>query len=865
MGHLPDLIHDLALILMAGALITLLFKRIKQPLVLGYIIAGFLVGPYFKLVPTVADTANIETFAEIGVIFLLFSLGLEFSFKKLMRVGGSASVTAFVEIIFITVSGYFLGKLMGWTTMDSLFLGGMLASSSTTIILRAFDELGVKTKQFAGIVFGVLIVEDIVVILLMVLLSTLAATQQFEGTGMLLTILKLLFFLALWFIAGIYLLPTFLKRAKKLMDEETLLILSLGLCLGMVVLATQVGFSAELGAFVMGSIIAETTSAEKVEHLIKPVKDLFGAVFFVSVGMMINPAAMVEYALPILLVTLLTLFGKLFSTTIGALLSGQPLKQSVQVGMSMAQIGEFAFIVATLGLSLGVISDFLFPIAVGASAITTFTTPYLIKYSEPFYNFISKILPEKWVVKLNRYTSGTQSIQAESEWKVVLKSYVYIAITNGIVLLALLLLTTNFFAPFLQENIANEGLRATILLVVSLGAGAPFMWAFMAKRPTNQAYKELWLDKKYNRGPLLIVEITRNVLGLLFLGLWVDQLVSTRAAIFATVAIAIFVLIIFSRRIQKVYQRIEKRFVANLNARETAAANDNSFEAQLFKKNADIQTGLEPWDAHIVEMEVDPHADFAGKTLMELGWRERFGINIVYIRRGEKVLHVPSRNNILMPFDKVGIIGTDEQLQAFKPTFDAIESMSPDEKNSVDISLQKILVDEHTRLKGKNIRNSGLRERTNGLVVGIERNNNRILNPDSTTELEWGDILWIVGDKKKINKLSQDKPEEKANTMKSYTTLSETMNALREKGYTEDFNLRQNCLECRQGQFQVFADEFKVDEFFRFEGESNPSDSAILYAISSDKHNLKGVLVNAYGIYSEPVTDEMLQKLDLRK
>src|SRR5690606_4171350 len=263
---LPDLIRDLALILMTGAVATLLFRKIKQPLVLGYIIAGFLVGPHFQLFPTIADNANIKTLAEIGVIFLLFSLGLEFSFKKLIRVGGAASITALVEIIVITFAGYYTGKLLGWSTMDSLFLGGMLASSSTTIIIRAFEELGVKTKPFARIVFGVLIVEDIVVILLMVLLSTIAVTQQVEGMEIILTISKLLFFLAIWFIAGIYLLPTFLKKAKSLMDEETTLILALGLCLGMVVLATQVGFSAELGAFIMGSIIAETIAAEKVEQ-----------------------------------------------------------------------------------------------------------------------------------------------------------------------------------------------------------------------------------------------------------------------------------------------------------------------------------------------------------------------------------------------------------------------------------------------------------------------------------------------------------------------------------------------------------------------------------------------------------------------
>ncbi len=455
MGHLPKLIEDLALILITGALVTLLFRKIKQPLVLGYIIAGFLVGPYFQITPTVADLDNVDILAEIGVIFLLFSLGLEFSFKKLMKVGGAASITALVEIVFITVSGFYVGRLMGWTVMDSLFLGGMLASSSTTIILRAFDELGIKTKQYARVVFGVLIVEDIVVILLMVLLSTIAVTKEFQGSELLLTILKLLFFLAIWFLAGIYVLPTFLKKAKNLLNEESLLILTLGLCLGMVVLATKVGFSAELGAFVMGSIIAETTSAEKIEHLIKPVKDLFGAVFFVSVGMMIDPKAMTEYATPIIFVTLLTLFGKLFSTTLGALLSGQPLKQSIQVGMSMAQIGEFAFIVATLGLSLGVISNFLFPVAVGASAITTFTTPYLIRYSNSFYNVLVKFLPARWVDRLNSYSSNTQSIQADSDWKVVLKAYVRIAVVNGVILLALFLLSTNFLQPYAMEKITD--------------------------------------------------------------------------------------------------------------------------------------------------------------------------------------------------------------------------------------------------------------------------------------------------------------------------------------------------------------------------------------------------------------------------
>lgn len=749
MGHLPKLIEDLALILVTGAITTLIFKRIKQPLVLGYIIAGFLVGPFFSLTPTVADTANVKTLAEIGVIFLLFSLGLEFSFKKLMRVGGSASITAFVEIIFITTTGYFVGQWMGWSTMDSLFLGGMLASSSTTIIIRAFDELGVKTKQYARIVFGVLVVEDIVVILLMVLLSTVAVTKQFEGSEMLFTVVKLLFFLILWFIAGIFLLPTFLKRAKALMDEETLLILSIGLCLGMVVVATQVGFSAELGAFIMGSIMAETTSAEKVEHLIKPVKDLFGAVFFVSVGMLIDPETIMEYKWPVLLVTFLTLFGKFFSTTLGALLSGQPLKQSVQVGMSMAQIGEFAFIIATLGLTLGVTSDFLFPVAVGASAITTFTTPYMIKFSGPFHDFIVKMLPAKWVKALNNYSSSTQNIQAESNWKVVMKSYLNIAITNGIVLLALMLLSLKFLVPFLNENIEDSMLASIIGLVVSLGLGAPFLWALMAKRPANLAYKELWLDKQYSRGPLLALEIFRNVIGVLLIGFWVDRLFSTKVAILVAVPVTIVVLILFSKRIQKFYQRLEGRFISNLNAREAAA------EEATANKPFNPQSDLSPWDAHMVDLEVKQQAEYAGKTLVELAWREKYGINIAYIKRGEKLIYAPGRNNKILPFDHVGILSTDDQMQVFKPIFDATEDIQLEENNIEDVILQRIVVDEHNKLKGLTIRDSGIRERTNGLIVGIERKEERILNPNSTTVFEWGDIVWIVGERKKIQKLNE--------------------------------------------------------------------------------------------------------------
>lgn len=749
MGHLPKLIEDLALILIVAAFVVLIFRKIKQPLVLGYIIAGFLVSPNFKIFPSVVDMTNIKTLAEIGVIFLLFSLGLEFSFKKLMNVGGSASITAFVEIIFITIAGYYTGKMLGWNTMDSMFLGGMLASSSTTIIIRAFDELGVKTKNFAKIVFGVLVVEDIVVILLMVLLSTIAVTKEFEGTQILFTVAKLLFFLILWFLLGIFLLPTLLKKLKPLIDEEILLILAIGLCLGMVLIAVNVGFSAELGAFVMGSIIAETTLAEKVEHTLKSVKDLFAAVFFVSVGMMIDYDAMITYAWPILVVTLLTLFGKLFSSTLGALLSGQPLKQSVQVGMSMAQIGEFAFIVATLGLSLGVISDFLFPVAVGVSAITTFTTPYLIKLSEPFYNWLVKVVPPKYITRINKYSSNTQNIQAETSWQTILKNYGRIVVINGIIIIAIYLLFSRFIIPAINENVDSNDIKNIIGNALPILFILPFLWALMVKRPNSSAYKELWTKTKYNRGPLLIIEIARIAFGIAILGFFLDRFASTTISFFITIPVAIILMIVFSKRINKFYNRIEKRFITNFNDRSEKIQNE---AITRLAGNSEVTNNLAAWDVHIVELEVKPLAEFIGKTLVDLQWREKYGINIGYIKRGQKLIHTPGRSEVLMPYDKVGIIATDDQFQIFKPVFDSQEIVVEEDINH--IKLGKILINHHSPKKGLSIRESGIRDKTDGLVIAIRRGDERILNPESSEILQVDDIVWVVGNRKKIEKLN---------------------------------------------------------------------------------------------------------------
>jgi CPA2 family monovalent cation:H+ antiporter-2 len=528
---------------------------------------------------------------------------------------------------------------------------------------------------------------------------------------------------------------------------------STGLCLGMVVVATEAGFSAELGAFIMGSILAETTTAEKVEHIVKPVKDLFGAIFFVSVGMLIDPATIMEYRWPVLWVTLLALVGKAVLTTAGALLSGQPLKQSIQVGMSMGQIGEFAFIVASLGLSLKVTSEFLFPVAVGASAITTFTTPYMIKYSESFYGFVEKIIPARWNRLLSNYSSGTQIIPQESDWKKLLKTYVIIILTNLIILLAIFLLALNLIVPFLTEHINDSMFSSLATLIISLLLASPFLWALMVRRPNNMTYDQMWHEKKYNYLPLLALEIVRVLLGAILISIWADLLFQGLMPLLIIVPLTVGITFLLTPWLQGLYEPIESRFVLNLNARETAASEDQSLEANISRKTAEIQSDL--IDAHIVEFEVDPQAEHITKTLSELEWREKYGINLVYIRRGNKLISSPGRNDYLLPYDYVGVIATDEQLKHFKPVFDSREIHNTNNIDFENIGLQKIVVNDQNMLNGQMIRDSGIREKTSGLVIGIQRSDNKILNPDSTLVFETGDIVWVVGDKKKIQKLAK--------------------------------------------------------------------------------------------------------------
>jgi len=730
MIHLPALIIDLALILSAAAVVTLLFKKLKQPVVLGYIIAGLFIGPNIKFFPTIDDVESIRIWADIGVIFLLFGLGLEFSFKKLIKIGGVAVITAFTEIGLTMFVGYGVGRLLGWNTINSLFLGGILAIASTTIIIRAFDELGVKNQKFAGIVTGVLIIEDLAAVLLMVLLSTVAVSRTFEGVEMIMSVLKLAFFLVLWFVSGIFFLPTFLKKIRSLVNEETLLIVSLALCFIMVVLAAYAGFSPALGAFIMGSILAETTKAEKIEHLTKSVKNLFGAIFFVSVGMLIDLQMLALHALPIFIATLVLLFGKPLFVTLGALASGQPLKIAIQSGMSLSQIGEFSFIIATLGVTLNVTSDFLYPVAVAVSVITTFTTPYMIRFSDPVYKRINGILPEKWKNSLSAYSVGAQNITEISDWNKVLRFYLINVIIFSVIILTIILFSTQFLSPLFSVLKWGQMITVFVTLVIL----SPFLWALAFRRTQRQAYANVWI-KPALRGPLIALLLSRILLAVFFIGFLFDRLFSPGIALLGVFGASV-ILGIFSKRIKSFYGKIEMQFLTNLNERELQAQ--------------DLNPILTPWDTHIATFELNTQTPFIGKTLFESQIREEFGVNIAVIERGDYVINVPNRHEILYPFDTLSVIGTDEQLKIFEAYLESTATKTKLLDTTRKVSLHHFSISRNSPLVNKNIRESRIRERSKGLVVGIERKGERIINPESDLVFEENDKVWIVGNEMRI-------------------------------------------------------------------------------------------------------------------
>jgi len=578
MSQLDPMIADLALILICAGVMTLLFKSLKQPIVLGYIVAGFLASPNMPYMPSVTDMHGIHLWSEIGVIFLLFALGLEFSFKKILKMGAAPIIAAVSIILAMMYVGSSVGSLFGWSNMDCIFLGGMLAMSSTTIIFKAFDDMGLRKKRFAGLVLSVLIIEDILAIVLMVMLSTMAVSKQFEGTKMLESILQLGLYLVLWFTVGLFLIPLALRKLKPLMNSETLLITALALCFGMVVAASAAGFSAAFGAFVMGSILAETVEAEAIEHLVSPVKNLFGAIFFVSVGMMVDVALIIEYIVPIVSIIAAVILGQTILSTCGFLLSGQSLKTSMQCSFSLTQIGEFAFILATLGTSLHVTSDFLYPIVVAVSVFTTFTTPYMIRLAEPAYRMIVRILPAKLIAKLERNTDEKDEKapdQQQQMWNSIFKRFVFTMLINSVLCIAVMAIMLYYGEPFMAGFVPDKWLHPVTALI-TLILCAPFLWMLLRSGADDPDVNALWDSGAHWRIRMTAYGVLRIIITAAIVSYIVDYAIPWSKLLGVFAIVVILFIIFFSSILEKQGKGLTRKFNENLNARERMNDKQNS-------------------------------------------------------------------------------------------------------------------------------------------------------------------------------------------------------------------------------------------------------------------------------------------------
>lgn len=745
MAEIPHLIQDLALILMVAGLVTLLFKKLRQPLVLGYIVAGFLVSPHMPYLMSVVDKADIQTWADIGVMFLLFSLGLDFSFKKILKMG-MAPVIAAITIIFCMMAlGTGVGTLFGWSRMNCLFLAGMLAMSSTTIIYKALDDLGLRQQRFAGLVMSVLILEDVLAIVMMVMLSTIARGANPDGSMMIESVGKIVFFLVLWFVVGIFLIPPFLRKTRRLMNDETLVVVALGLCCAMAVLSTTVGFSSAFGAFVMGSILAETIEADKITTVVEPVKNLFGAIFFVSVGMLVNPAILVSYAVPILVLVLTILVGQAIFGTMGFMLSGQPLKTAMRCGFSMAQIGEFAFIIASLGLSLRVISDFLYPVVVAVSVITTFLTPYMMKAAIPCYEFMERRLPRKWIRRLDHMGAIHHTTQTENNhWRALLKAMAWNVVIYSILSVAVVAIMLSLFLPFMRRLLPGWELHwwaNGITGILTVAMISPFLRSMIMKKNHSEEFKALWTESRLNRLPLIFTVLVRVAIGAGFIFYICNYLSRFQNALIITIALVVILLMALSRRLKHRSIRLERLFVQNLRSRD--------IEAQVSGKRRPLFEGhLLDRDIHISEFIVPVDSLWAGKTLAQLKLGNRFGVHVSSILRGSHRINIPDGNMMLFVGDKLQAIGNDEQLNIMNAAMQAELLPEDADIEHREMKLQKLVITADSPLVGKTLKESNVRQRYNFMVVGVEEGQKNLTMINPNRRFEVGDIVWVVGEEK---------------------------------------------------------------------------------------------------------------------
>ena len=739
-----NLVADLALILISAGIFTIISKALKQPLILGYIVAGFLVGPHMGLFPTIADTETVNEWSEIGIIFLLFALGLEFSFKKLMKVGASALITAGTKCVGMFLVGMVAGSILNFTTMESIFLGGLLSMSSTTIIIKAYDDMGLKNKPYSTLIFGSLVFEDLIAILLLVLLSTLAVSNRFAGGEMLMGIGKLVFFIILWFLVGIYVIPTLLKKARRYLSDEILLITAIGLCFGMVAVAELVGFSSALGAFVMGSILAETVESERIEQRLGSIKDLFGAIFFVSVGMMVDPAVIAAHWLPILVITVCAVVGILIFSTSGALISGQGIDTAVHAGFSLSQLGEFAFIIAGLGCSLGVMRDFIYPVIIAVSVITTFTTPYMIKAADPVSDWLQRVLPKKIVDRLtpSQDSAGSSSIAEKSGWKTYLKSYFVRVLLYGVILVAIALGSQSLLVPFIDRILSSLDRRLVnlITLGITLLVMSPFLYGFtVTGKGLSKAGDHLIAQNRSNVYFVRALAILRYLVALGFIVAVVETHVDSSGwALLISVVFAVLLSLLAKKSVSRL--ALEETFLENLNEKEEMEAASRPITTKVSRM-------LDGYDVHLESMDVAYESALVGQPLRKLPLRDTHNLSILKIQRGPRSIVIPSGDEVIYPNDRITVVGTTENISRFVRAMEAENGPRESESTVDEFAVEKIVVRDISFLNGKSLRQ--IKMRSYGcMMISLLRGEEFTTNPGADLVFQPGDVVWIAGEKK---------------------------------------------------------------------------------------------------------------------
>ena len=733
------LVGDLGFVLLLGAIVTIICKKLKQPVVLGYIIAGFLASPNFHYLPSISNLENIEVWAQVGIVVIMFTLGLEFSYKKLINSGSSAIITALIIITGMTFAGFGVGRLLHLDTINCIFLGGMISMSSTTIILKALTDLGLRQKKFASMVLALLIIEDLFAVLMLVLLSSIAVGTV-ESSELLFAVGKLVFFLIIWFVVGVYVLPSFLSKARSMLNDETLLVCSLGLCFAMAIFSVMCGFSLELGAFVLGSILAGTMAAERIEKVVKPVKDLFGAVFFISVGMMVQPEVIAQYWGQILLLAVVVIAGMILFGTIGMLVTGQTLKVALQSGFTLTQVGEFSFIIASLGMSLGVLEASLYPIIVAVSVITIFTTPYFIKMADPVYGWVEKHLPERMRSLLTRYSAEqSEADDTRGAWKEILVSNVSRIVLYSVILIAIILVSRQYIDPLCAKYL-GESTGKIVCVAASLLVMAPFIFALTRGAVMSpQLRKSVSKDDTRYQVPVIAMRIIRCILGLLFLVAFVSFSYTSTIGWIVGVVAFLLIALFASKSFKTRYDSLEQKFIDNLNIRENTR----------FGTNNNIVD-----DLHQAYIEVSPNSPFVGDRLRDSGLRKDFGVSISSIQRGHLMMPLPSSDARIFPGDILGVIGTDDQIKHLNDELEHVEkAYTKLDVKQPEVSLRSIRLTASSPIIGKPLAQTNIREDYYCIIVKVQRADGEFVNPQPDTVLHAGDLIWVVGDESQFKKM----------------------------------------------------------------------------------------------------------------